>query len=134
MYQLTDAQTLALRRLLDEQELSLQSALHQQVARLCHDSPPGMTQATGAMADPAAGERDDEQARAVARAIGAVQQIEAARRRLAAGSFGICIDCGSAIDFACLLVDPTAARCPCCQGFYGQKGQPAPDDARPDPP
>lgn len=134
MNQLTDAQTLTLRRMLDELESSLQSALHQQVARLCRGNAPGLTQASGAMADPAAGEPDDEQATAVARAIRAVQQIEAARSRLAAGSFGICIDCGSAIDVACLLVDPTAARCPGCQGAYGQTRQAAADEARPDPP
>lgn len=44
-----------------------------------------------------------------------VRDIIAARRRLAAGSYGRCIDCGDAIAYERLLAYPTAKRCIACQ-------------------
>ncbi len=44
-----------------------------------------------------------------------VRDILAARRRLAAGSYGECADCGEPIAFARLLAYPTAKRCIECQ-------------------
>jgi len=40
-----------------------------------------------------------------------VRDIKAARDRLAAGTYGICTDCGEAITYERLLAYPTAKRC-----------------------
>jgi RNA polymerase-binding protein DksA len=42
-------------------------------------------------------------------------QIAAVRERLAAGVFGICVDCGEPIGAARLQAQPTAVRCTDCQ-------------------
>jgi RNA polymerase-binding transcription factor DksA len=44
-----------------------------------------------------------------------VRDILAARERLAAGTYGICTDCGDAIAYERLLAYPTAKRCIHCQ-------------------
>lgn len=44
-----------------------------------------------------------------------VRDIIAARRRLASGTYGRCIDCGDAIVYERLLAYPTAKRCVACQ-------------------
>jgi len=44
--------------------------------------------------------------------------IEAALDRLALGSYGTCIDCGTEIDYPRLLALPFAARCLACQDRY----------------
>lgn len=44
-----------------------------------------------------------------------LRAIEAARKRLAEGAYGICADCGAAIDFERLWAEPAAARCVECQ-------------------
>lgn len=51
----------------------------------------------------------------VVRDIGEVRDIVAAEQRLAAGRFGICIDCGEAIEYKRLEAYPTAKRCLSCQ-------------------
>jgi RNA polymerase-binding protein DksA len=47
----------------------------------------------------------------VARDIGEVRDINAAQARIAAGTYGICIDCGRAIGKKRLEAYPTAKRC-----------------------
>lgn len=44
-----------------------------------------------------------------------VRDITAARKRVAAGTYGICSDCGEPIVFERLLAYPTAKRCIACQ-------------------
>jgi RNA polymerase-binding transcription factor DksA len=44
-----------------------------------------------------------------------VRDITAARQRIAAGSYGECIDCGDEIAYERLLAYPTAKRCINCQ-------------------
>lgn len=44
-----------------------------------------------------------------------VRDIAAARQRIAAGSYGECIDCGEEIAYERLLAYPTAKRCINCQ-------------------
>ena len=52
---------------------------------------------------------------AVIRDIGEVRDIVAAEERVAAGRYGICIDCGRAIDYERLEAYPSAKRCLPCQ-------------------
>ena len=47
--------------------------------------------------------------------MGELNEIEAARRRLDDGSYGICTDCGAEIGFERLHAEPAAARCVECQ-------------------
>lgn len=49
-----------------------------------------------------------------------VRDIQAARGRLSAGSYGVCTDCGGAITYERLLAYPTAKRCIRCQRVYEQ--------------
>lgn len=44
-----------------------------------------------------------------------VRDILAARRRIQAGTYGTCVDCGEAIAYQRLLAYPTAKRCIACQ-------------------
>lgn len=44
-----------------------------------------------------------------------LRDITAARRRLAAGMYGVCVECGEAIGYERLLAYPTAKRCIECQ-------------------
>jgi RNA polymerase-binding transcription factor DksA len=49
-----------------------------------------------------------------------VRDINTARERLSAGTYGICADCGEAIAYERLLAYPTAKRCIHCQRLYEQ--------------
>ena len=51
----------------------------------------------------------------LSRDMGELNEIEAARRRLDDGSYGICTDCGADIGFERLHAEPQAARCVECQ-------------------
>lgn len=44
-----------------------------------------------------------------------LRAIEAARVRLAEGSYGVCVDCGTDIDYPRLRASPAAIRCIECQ-------------------
>lgn len=50
-----------------------------------------------------------------------VRDIAAARRRIAAGTYGICTDCGAEIGYARLRAYPTAKRCIGCQQEHERK-------------
>jgi RNA polymerase-binding transcription factor DksA len=64
----------------------------------------------------------------VERQVGEIRDIEAARQRIAEGTYGICIDCGGEIEAERLKVYPTAKRCFACQSqrekIYAQEGKP----------
>lgn len=51
----------------------------------------------------------------IVRDVGELRDIAAAEGRMAAGRYGSCTDCGSAIDFKRLDAYPTAKRCIACQ-------------------
>jgi len=51
----------------------------------------------------------------VVRDVGELRDIAAAEQRIAAGRYGLCIDCGTAIDIKRLEAYPTAKRCIACQ-------------------
>ena len=51
----------------------------------------------------------------VDRQINEIRDIDAARKRIEAGSYGVCIDCGMDIGFERLKAYPTAKRCFQCQ-------------------
>lgn len=49
------------------------------------------------------------------RDIDELRALEAARRRLAEGSYGVCADCGGDIGYERLSAEPAATRCIDCQ-------------------
>lgn len=60
---------------------------------------------------------DDLQAERIERSL---QQVVAAQRRLATEQFGICLDCGEAMDLRRLLALPEAELCTECQSKHEQ--------------
>jgi RNA polymerase-binding transcription factor DksA len=56
------------------------------------------------------------------RAARHLQALEAARRRLAAGTYGTCIACGRDVGIDRLIAYPTAARCLDCQAGHERHG------------
>jgi len=51
----------------------------------------------------------------VARDAEELQEVEAALRRMAGGTYGACLECGAPIPQARLAVNPAAPRCIACQ-------------------
>lgn len=49
------------------------------------------------------------------RDISELRLLDAARQRMAQGSYGLCRDCGQEIGFARLRANPAAERCIACQ-------------------
>jgi RNA polymerase-binding protein DksA len=73
------------------------------------------------------GDSKDEAARRSAGEVSAAEEqrdmaelayVEAALRRLQAGRYGDCVDCGEPIPFTRLQVQPAAQRCAACQSAY----------------
>jgi DnaK suppressor protein len=57
----------------------------------------------------------------IERDLAELREIAAARRRIAEGRYGRCLDCDTEIDAARLLAQPTAVRCLACQAA-GERG------------
>lgn len=55
-----------------------------------------------------------------------LRDIDTARERIAAGTYGHCIDCGTDIAFERLKAQPTATRCVACQTRYEKTHDAAP--------
>ena len=66
----------------------------------------------------------------VVRDVGELRDIAAAQARIAAGRYGVCIDCGNAIDFKRLDAYPTAKRCIACQQCREKTRAPSPYTGR----
>ena len=54
----------------------------------------------------------------ISRDVGELRAMEAARRRIADGAYGLCVDCGSDIPLERLRAQPAAARCLACQSRH----------------
>jgi RNA polymerase-binding protein DksA len=52
------------------------------------------------------------------RDVDELRGLEAAQSRIAAGSYGVCIECGNEIAFERLRAEPGAIRCIDCQRLY----------------
>ena len=59
-----------------------------------------------------------------------LRDVESALKRVAAGTYGICIDCAQAVDPMRLEFNPQAARCLHCQENAEHSRQRAPRSAR----
>lgn len=108
--------------LLDQvrQELSASDEQHfQDLAGRVHD------QGEASVADMLA----DLGAAMIDRHIHEIRDIDAAKRRMQDGAYGVCVDCGADIGLARLKAYPTARRCIECQGVhekqFAQAGHPS---------
>lgn len=70
----------------------------------------------------------DLNAAMIDRHVRELRELEAARERLKAGTYGVCVDCGAPVGFERLKANPAAARCVVCQGkrdqLYAHEGRP----------
>lgn len=117
---LTKQQTSTLAQVLNELEKNAARDLRQDMVQS------GGTESFNQVAGeaPDAGDRSvadltsDLEAADIERHGGAIQDVAAARMRIADGSYGECVDCGGEISFERLKVNPTALRCIRCQEVY----------------
>ena len=90
--------------------------MHEHLAGLRKIGDAAESDAVGDLADQADIEHQREEVNGSAVREGCeLRAIESAHARIARGEVGICIDCGEAIDFSRLRVQPTALRCVLCQ-------------------
>lgn len=54
----------------------------------------------------------------ISRDVGELRELEDARRRIADGTYGLCVDCGGDIPLERLRAQPGAARCLACQSRH----------------
>ena len=126
---LTQHQTKELGKLIDQRRSALAGELREDAARV-REQP----YAEHAGTAPDAGDEsvatliaDLEQAD-MTRDLDELRALEAARERLKAGEYGICIDCGSDVAFERLKAFPGALRCIQCQERHEKTygGEPKP--------
>jgi DnaK suppressor protein len=127
---LTTQQMDQLRGLIEERRQAL-------IAELRQDAERTQERQYGELAGPAPDSGDESVAALIAdlehaglsRDLGELRGLEAARARLAEGSYGTCIDCGSDIEFERLRANPGALRCVDCQRIhektYAGSGRPS---------
>jgi len=116
---LTTAQLETLAHKLDAREAELQ----QEVRAVKAESTQSPTQQTPQRVGDA-GDQGEESIRSalrhaeVSRDIEELRQIAAARDRMTAGTYGLCIDCGTAVALGRLQALPSAERCMPCQETF----------------
>jgi DnaK suppressor protein len=116
---LTTQQMDQLRGLIEERRQAL-------IAELREDAERAQERQYGELAGPAPDSGDESVAALIAdlehagisRDLGELRGLEAARARLADGSYGTCIDCGGDIEFERLRATPGALRCVDCQNVH----------------
>jgi len=116
---ITDAQRQELKTIIDQRRTALAAEIRGDLARSRSDS-------FGAIAGEAPDSGDEALASLVAdtdnaetnRDIRELQELDAAIKRIAEGSYGECADCGDDIPVARLRAYPGAMRCIACQSVY----------------
>jgi len=116
---LTPGQTDELRGMIEERRRALQAELHEGIDRAREDS-------FEDLAGPAPDAGDESVATLigdidhadVSRDMAELRALDAARGRLEDGSYGVCADCGSEIEYERLKAAPAAFRCIGCQRLH----------------
>ena len=103
---LTPQQTQNLHTAIEQRRAALLDELREDVERVRRDRPDVLV---GSVPDAGAEANRD---------VTELRALEAARQRLAEGSYGTCADCGGEIGFERLQVNPAAVRCIRCQTAY----------------
>jgi RNA polymerase-binding transcription factor DksA len=107
---------LQLARAIEERRAALLAEIRSEVARAREEQFGVVAGATHDSGDEAVADLivDLDQAE-VTRDLGELRELEAAGRRLAEGTYGLCADCGADIPVERLRAQPAAARCIPCQ-------------------
>ena len=113
---LTHEQGIELEAVLEQRRRALLSELREDVERTHRDQ-------FGELAGPAPDPGDESVASLIAdleraglsRDVAELREVEAARGRMADGSYGLCAECGREIDYRRLRAYPSAIRCIDCQ-------------------
>jgi DnaK suppressor protein len=116
---LSPEQSGELGRLIDERRNALAAELSESVER-------ARGRQYGELAGPAPDAGDESVADLISdldhadvtRDLEELRALEAARERMAQGSYGSCVTCGADIEFERLRVNPAALRCVDCQRVY----------------
>lgn len=119
MKHLTQTQLTRLRELLGERERELRREVQElllQSDEQRHKDLAGMVADAGD--ESVANMLADLETAIVDRHVQELRGIEAARKRIASGDYGICTDCRGEIDFKRLAVLPATTRCSVCQQKY----------------
>lgn len=130
MSNLTDAQLSRLKRMLDDRYKQLIEEVRSELIRSDQQRYIDMAGAVADVGDASVADLlADLDTAIVDRQIREIRDIEAAKRRIADGSYGTCIDCGGDIGYERLLAYPTAKRCYECQKQheknYAREGTPS---------
>lgn len=113
---LTQQQTQKLHTVIEQRRESLLAELREDVERTRKDRHDDAAGTTGDAGDESvAALLADLDHADVGRDLNELRDLEAARTRLADGSYGTCADCGGEIGFERLKANPAAARCIACQ-------------------
>jgi len=116
---LTPQQTQALHSAIEQRRAALLTELREDIKRVRHDRSDELVGSVPDAGDEALVTLIAELDRAEAdRDVTELRALEAARSRLAEGSYGVCGDCGGDIGFERLQVNPAAVRCIRCQTAY----------------
>ena len=124
---LTREQSIELGAVIEQRRRALLAEIRDDVAR-------ARGEAFGEVAGPAPDAGDQSVADLIAdlgqaevgRDLDELRAIEAARGRLSEGKYGICVQCGSEIDYARLRASPAAIRCIDCQRAHEKAHGPGP--------
>lgn len=113
---LTPAQIVRFAERIDARKRLLMGEIRHVLARSSADQAADRLDGTGDSGDVAAASllRDITESE-IGRDVGEVRDAVAAQQRIAAGRYGICVDCGAAVPHARLDAYPTAKRCLACQ-------------------
>ena len=116
---LTPQQTQALHSTIEQRRAALLAELREDVERVRRDRSDELVGSVPDAGDEALVTLIGELDRAEAdRDLTELRALEAARSRLAEGSYGVCGDCGGDVGFERLQVNPAAVRCIRCQTAY----------------
>ena len=116
MTSLTTSERDSLARMLGERKRLLREEIRRGLARMGNERYADLLSGTSDAGDESVAMLLTDVANAeVARDAAELRDIVAAEARIAAGTYGTCIDCGAPIPFARLAAYPTAKRCLRCQ-------------------
>jgi RNA polymerase-binding transcription factor DksA len=102
--------------LIEARREALRLEIGEDMERTRRDSYPELAGPTPDTGDEAVADVITDQNRAeLMRDVEELEQLDAAHRRLADGTYGICVDCGVNIPLARLQAQPAAPRCMACQ-------------------
>ena len=108
---------------IDDREDELRTRIAEERIRTDVEGYSQLTDAVGDEADHAfIRARIDIETSLMERQFSELHELAAARERLAAGTFGRCVECGADIEYERLRMNPAAQRCSECQRLWEDPG------------